>query len=156
MKNWKSGLERHCTPQSESMIFLLSLGSLYERWVLSSACCWGAASVSILAPQGRGMGRQDTGWNHHLYRSINPITWLNMPGTLQFGIKYSGYGEMYHETFQPGLALWPSLAENHSRRKRRKLCTDHFSDQNNKKHCWLTKKMLPAFLCFIWTHYSSG
>lgn len=27
-----------------------------------------------------------------------------MPATLQFGIKYSGYGEIYHETFQPGLA----------------------------------------------------
>lgn len=27
-----------------------------------------------------------------------------MPATLQFEIKDSGYGEMYHETFQPGRA----------------------------------------------------
>lgn len=38
----------------------------------------------------------------------------------------------------------PSLFENYFRRKRRK----HFSDQNNRKQRWPTKK-LPEYLCFI-------
>lgn len=60
--------------------------------------------MSVLASEGRAVGRQDTGWSHHLYRSIIPIPLLDMPAALEFGIMHSEYGEMYHETFPPGLA----------------------------------------------------
>lgn len=66
-----------------------------------------AAEVLLMSPslllQGSGMGRQDTGWSHHLHGSINPISLLDMPAALELGIRYSGYGEMYHESFLPGL-----------------------------------------------------
>lgn len=65
-----------------------------------------AAEVLLMCPSLplRAVGRQDTGWSHHLYRSIIPIPLLDMPAALEFGIMHSEYGEMYHETFPPGLA----------------------------------------------------
>lgn len=46
MKNWKSGLERHCTPQSESTFFY-SLWGVYMKGEFSVLC---AAEVLPVSP----------------------------------------------------------------------------------------------------------